>query len=692
MRKLMAVFAVLILLLCSAAVAETVAVTPTPWPSTEKEALGAAAPAAETLHQFSETWMAAQVLGKNVAWVLDRDGQLFRWDYSENAPVFICTLPTYTDGVSSKEDAVSLLFTDGNILYALNRYTGRIGTVTASGLSWIFSMAPDCLLYPDGGERVSYGSVGMDGQLYLLVDYLEENPSADYHCRLLQINLQTGAYTLSDGMDVYRLSSIYSDQLLLMGNDGLMVYDPATDSAEKLSIPPVSGGTALAYDESTDAIYLANDRGIYRSVAGDEFSMIATMPGEYAGVQGRMTGDGRYAFQGDGVWVMRLSEQENARRLTVMLHSADPTLQTLFAAEYPSVLLNWQTDSDMTAADVADTIRSGDTTTAVFSVKVDSNFSALVEKGFVSSISNGDVINSVNRMYPALSEPLRNASGEVVAYPWDFGVSTWVVNQTLWEEYFPDTELPTTWKAFFLLMQEFEVLDNDEGDLFLMNWDYEAMLEQVLTSYITRQNLRGETVDFTAPVLIDTLRELNNVRQMLRDRGVETYAEDQIFRDSEVVGGHSIFHYEQGSSTRSIYLWNENALPAFVFKNGDDPVYTGSMRVLVINSNFPDHELAEAFIAQLAKAEYGIMRHYIFHADATEPYAQGYYDLTESTIADWQSAVSAIRFPVDAPLRSDTFTAQVVSLIKRYAVGQLDDRMFFIKLNETAGMVVSEEK
>ena len=55
MRKLMAVFAVLIFLFCSTAMAA--------------ETKGA-------VNQFSETWMVASDLGTSAAYVLDRDGQL----------------------------------------------------------------------------------------------------------------------------------------------------------------------------------------------------------------------------------------------------------------------------------------------------------------------------------------------------------------------------------------------------------------------------------------------------------------------------------------------------------------------------------------------------------------------------------------------------------------------------------------
>ncbi len=686
MKKLMAVFAVLILLLCSTALA------------------------AGPVNQFKDTWTTCQTLDASAAWVLDQEGQLFRWDYTENDPVLICSLPITNSAMfmdyektypylpeankAQINETVNLIAADGETLYGINKFAGKIGVITADGVQWQTTFDTDCLLDGEGWERMVNDSVVMNHKFYLLLDYFEENPNASKNSRILEIDLTTGTCRLSEAVEAYHITR-YNGQLLLLceSMDGsyLMQFDSATGSFERLNIPAIAG-EALAYDEKTNSIYIGNTTGIYCSANGSEFSLINNNPSQFIFGSGTVTNDGRYVFVGEGIWVVDPSESSNASRMTIRLQSEDPQLRSLFIQAYPDVLLDWRTDFEMTSADVADAIRTGDTETAVFSVSVDSNFGNLVAKGFVAPITNSEIISSVNRMYPSLAAPLMNASGEVIAYPWDFGTYTWEVNQNLWNKYFPDAALPTTWKDLFVLMQAFEQVDNSEGDLFLMSWDYEFMLESVLNSYILRQNMRGEEVDFTDPVLLDTLVELNKVRELLRNRGVEYYAEHEIFWESETVGDHSLFHYGQGSATRSIYLWTENALPAFVFTQDDTPVYAGSMRVLIVNPNYENKELAEAFIAQLTKPEYSITAHYIFHADATEPYQQNHYNFTGDTIAKWQTAVSAIRLSTDDPLQSDAFKVQVRTLIERYAAGQLTDQIFLIKMNETASMVESEFK
>lgn len=703
MRKLMAVFAVLIFLFCSTAMAAETPpplATPAPAPSQAGQAKGA-------VNQFSETWMVATDLGTSAAYVLDRDGQLYRWNYTDQAPVIMCTLPVATremymnytttypflpaENKAQIRETVSMIVSDDDQLYVINKPTGRIGMVEEGTVRWLHDLDEGCFLNENGEERLIHGSTILNHQLFLVVDYWEENPDAAYCTRIMRVDLQTGSTKLYEASEAHRICR-YGDQLLLLCESNtdvyLMQFDPLTGTFSRMDLRAISG-TALAYDAANSTIYLSTDDGIYCSKGNAGFSLVANMPAEYAGGYGIITNDGSYAFTGDGIWAVRMSGESGNNHLTVRLQSSDTNLKSLFVQEYPDIMLDWHVDYEMTAADLADAIRTGDTT-AVFSVRVDSNFGSLVDKGFVVPLTNSDIISSVDRMYPSLSAPLKNANGQVIAYPWDFDVSTWGVNHTLWNQYFPGRELPTTWKEFFILMQEFELADNSEGDLFLMNWDYEIMLERVLSSFILRANMRGEAIDFTAPVLVDTLSELNKVRQLLLNCGIETYDEAEIFWDSEVVGDHSIFHYGQGASTRSAYLWSTNALTPFVFADGDTPVYPGNMRVLVINPNAPNKDAAEAFIAMLTSMEYGVMRDYVLHADATEPYNQRPYTITGDMIEQWQGATSAIWISTNDPLQSDAFTAQARTLIERYAAGQLNDHMFLIKLNETASMVESE--
>lgn len=686
MKKLMAVFAALIFLLSSAHALETPEPLQTPAPAVQMAAS----------HAFGDMWSKAIALGETAAYVLDRDGQLFQWEYTGEPTLLASDVPIVQDSLFGENnyldltydqqaqvnETVNLLTVDGDKLYAVNKFAGRLGTLDRDGVHW-YADVDQHFLDNAGWERVAYGSAVLEQQLYLLLDYYDEKPNADHWCRLLRIDLETGCTQLYDGAPAFRLCA-YGDKLLLLCQDGgyfLAVFDPSAGKTETLTIVPPGEG-ALAYDEKSDTICLAADSGLYCSAAGEPFELTASTPAEYVGSSAVITA-GRLAFTGGGVWVVDMPTSGNQQRLTVRLHSSDSSLKALFAQQYPDVMVDWRTDYEMTAADVANAIRTGDTTD-VFSVQVDSSFGSLLDKGFAAPIIDERILDSVRRMYPSLSAPLMH-QGSVVAYPWDVSVNTWTVNQTLWEKYFPGKKLPATWLEFFNMMLEFEQLNNPDGDLFLIYWDYASMLEQVLTAYIQRQCLLGQPVDFTDANLTETLNALEAVHQ-----SVEAYDEAEIYWDSETVGERSIFHYGSGGASRSTILWNENALLPFTFAAEEAPVYAASMRVLIVNPNAANREMAEAFVAQLTRREYSVMLDYCLHTDATEPYDQKPYTVTTPMVEAWQKAVESVSIATDEPLLSEAFLSQAGSLVERNAAGQLPMDMLLAKLNETARLVELE--
>lgn len=590
-----------------------------------------------------------------------------------------------TDEQQAQVDGtISLLAADEGTLYAINKFAGRIGTIDQSGVHWHAALKENPFLDSAGWERVVTGEAVLAGQAYWLIDHYDENPSAAHWSRLLGVQLSTGEARLYTGTEAYRLCT-YGDKLLLLcqGDERyLSVFDPSTGTQQRLSLT-LPGDGALAYDLPTDTIYLVMNSGVYTSAAGEAFTLVASLPVEYAGEKARVTSAGQLAFTSNGLWAMDVPISSSQQRLSVRLHSEDGLLKSLFARQYPDALVDWRTDLTMTAADVAQAIRTGDTTD-VFSVEVDSSFGDLVDKGFAAPMTNADIVQSVARMYPSLSAPLMEG-GSIIAYPWSVGVGTWTVNQDLWDKHFPGEALPTTWADFFRLMLRFETVDNPDGDLFLMNWNYADMLEQVLTAYIQRQAFLGEEADFTQGDLSATLSAIAAVHQAVAD-----YNEAEIYWNSEVVGERSIFYREQGAASRSSRLWNESALRDFTFAKEDAPLYTGSMRVLIINPHAANPALAQAFVAQLTRREYIVMMDYCLHQDRTAPYDQKPYTITAPMVQAWQQAVQAVAFPVDAPLLADAFLSQARTLLSRYAAGQLPMEMLLTQLNQTARLVARE--
>lgn len=99
------------------------------------------------------------LLAEDAAYVLDRDGLLWRWSYDDTEPAIYVHLPTAPNASGSApyaelpeadraalEDSVQLLGPGpSGQLCALNVYAGRIGLVTPQGLTWtdtVFDPSP----------------------------------------------------------------------------------------------------------------------------------------------------------------------------------------------------------------------------------------------------------------------------------------------------------------------------------------------------------------------------------------------------------------------------------------------------------------------------------------------------------------------------------------------------------------------
>ena len=682
MKKVMALFAALILFVgCSPVEAEGV------------------------LARFNESWINAYSLGDEHAWVLDRDGTLWKWEYDENEPTQMATLPVYTREMfmdyskpyrelplanqKQIDETVTLLAEDGDTLYALNQYSGNLWVVAQGKLQKTSQYDSQSIWLESGNEAACFGKVVINHKLYLLFNCWEEAPNF-----ILEIDLSSGKTRKMSAPQAYRMAPCKGQLLLACGDEDksatIKRMDIESGQITDLHLE-TPASEALAYDAVTDTIYSGNDSGIYISQEGGAFRLTANLPCNFLWGDGTITRDGRYVFFSGGIWVMPLIESAGSKVLHVRAQSTDPVLISLFTAAYPDVLLDLQEDWTMTAADVGDYIRSGDNNTDIFSVTVDSAFGSMVHKGYVSPMKNEDILLSVKRMYQGLSDCLLDDQGQVIAYPWDVNVhGMWEVNDTLWKKHFGNAAYPVTWQAFFSRMLEFESMENEDNDLFLTYWDYEWMIKQVLTAFIVSREQAGISVDFTDKALLDTLTVLSQVRKALMDRGVETYDEAEVFWESEVIGEHSIFSTGQAYSSHSAYMGLKNALPPFTFAEDDKPVYQGGMRVLIVNPLSQRKELAESFIAMLSQQEYSPMHWYLLHTDAVEPFDQKPYHITEQDIAAWQAIVEAASFSNHSVLVSDALDEQINPLVSRYAAGQMNLQTMLQKLNDIARMIEYE--
>lgn len=627
------------------------------------------------------------VLVGDTAYACMADGTVYSFTVGEEDAQKYCTVPprplslnsTLYANLSADEQAAANeiptnFATDGHALYVINIYAGRIGTLDENGITWqeaCFDPAP--FFSQDGWNRMVSGALIRDGQLYIMVDYYDEDFSVEHNKGIVQIDIATGATKRLPIDHLYQLAPYGEGELLILRvpsapRQVLSVYNTQTGELRDLPLELPSGDLlcGLVYDASSDTIIYSEMNGIFSSVNGAAFERLRPYPFHYTdwSVDGFLTPDGRYALRMDGVSIIRPDKVSTEDALTMALTYKNEDLQAAFTPIHPEIVADVLIEQ-LTPADVAARIQGGDTTTDIFEVRVDSSFGALKQKGFAADLSESDVITrDVENLYAPVRDVLKNESGQVVAYPIRMNLNLWSVNTALWPKYFGDEAVPTTYSALFDAMLRFEDTSGpDDGELFLFEWSYTNLVKRVIISYIEQADTREVPLSFDAPELTLALEKLAACNEMMLAKGITYQNEADVFPYEEILC-HSLFYTSGGGSnliTSSKKMIEENGdLLPFTFMADQTPIVHSYMSAYVVNPNSNKQELARDYIECSIAKEIDLQQYYMLHASATEPVEKADYQQKLDGYANSKSELEAqiAKLTVDDPKSADITSLQ----------------------------------
>ena len=661
---------------------------------------------AEEIRAFENTWCMATVLGDDQAAVLDMDGTLLVWSYDSSEPRTLCTLPVYTlekgyyDTTGAElrrlEDAVFQLFEADGALYALNTYAGRIGVVDSEGVRWTTDFDNDGLIASHGWAYRLEDLTVCDGVLYALVDREELGK------QILSIELTSGK--------VVRFNAAEVERVCLQGNRLLLAYLPMDDSMEVLEgaglmeMNPQTGetrmlsphfpegmGTLWGMSASEDAVYLLTGNCFFISRNGEDFVPLQNGP-DYARDM-RFLPDGRMAVYNEGIATLPMAESPASEQLIVRGNLSIYNMQETYMAAHPEVLLQVKRNS-VTPVEAAERIRTGDTETDVFIVRVDASFGALVDKGYAAPLEDNQVIMaSAEKLFPAIRSVLTDGQGRLVAYPEEVTVVGWQANKELWEKHFGDQPLPTTYRELFEDLRTFLEMENADDDLFFDFYDYEMMVQSVIETHLAAQ---GDETRFSDPALRETLLLLAQVQQILRERHMETWDEMDMFYE-EIGGLHSIFWNAITYSTNSSDLRGDDSRSvAVTLSVNGEPMTNGRMYAMIVNPTSTRQELAKEFIAFAARPDMDATRYAVLHTDGqptkrTNFAGEEVWKVSPEALEDWTNSTASLRFGERTLLLGDRMAEQIETLTTRYIDGQLPLDNMLEQLDEVAAMILNEQ-
>ena len=692
MKKFMALFSALFFLLTAAFTAFAEPLT-TPLPP-------ASDPVSGVWTAFEDQSLKSVFLGETQAYVLDDEGTLWDWNYQSELDR-LCELPVYTlengyydttgEELRKLEDAVFDVYASDGTLYALNPYSGRIGTVDGEGVHWSASFDGSVLVAPFGWAYWVQHSATLNGALYLLVDRNELG------VQVIKIDLPSGATSIFDAPDAIAMCA-QGDRLLLirmpwdadamMGGDRSMVaMDPQSGEITELPYQlPAGGDWSIGLTASEDSVYILSNGVFYISCDGENFEALQQGP-EYA-MKMRALQQGAMAYTGMGVNACPLASEPASEKLVVRGNGFMDEIRENFLAKHPGTLLQFLNGS-VDAADVADAIRGGDAETDVFVVRVDAAFGTLIDKGFAVPLEDHPVIAaSAEKMYPVIRSALTDSQGRLMAYPDDVNVSSWGYNAELWPQHFSGREMPTTYLELFQMMREF--LENDDGDYFFDMYSYPAMVKEVIDVYVAAH---GDETVFNNPALKETLTLLAEVQQTLREMHLDSWDVYELYSELDD-SYHDLLWQTLAYSDNQVSLGYDDH--SFFLMVDDEPSTPCSMYALIVNPLSQRQELAKDFVAVFARPDMHPVRYAILHTDAkpsTRLNRQGEEEwvVSPEALEDWAYVAETLRFGERTLLMSDRMDEQIETLIARYADGQLTLDRMLEQMDEVAAMIRNEQ-
>lgn len=417
----------------------------------------------------------------------------------------------------SWDRVISLLFTDGESLYGLHPYSGKIYQITDGQLK-AFAELPDDLLYSDSDDffREIKGAVFESGKLFLLLgtdDYADyektELISFDFSSRECQSLSPEGIQSISVGSEGKLLAFIQGDE------NAIWQYDVDSDTLETQLVLFEDGGAPAGmacYDQKP--VYYSQNRVILAEGI-DQNLVKAYLPVMYAfgSTQAACSENGIYAYPDSNYVFLRDISIEGEANQTVLTLMGDvsPDLMINFSIENPDIAL--VCTQSLNSNELQQAAISGDSGIDLFILSAPGFFSAMKEKGYIASLNGNDaLVADAKTLYPAIQEVIFD--GDVlVGYPISINPHAWTVNDTQWKN-LELGECPTNYEELFekiaLWLDEYA---DDYPEYTLSDMQQLGVGDLVLNiveAYVAQMESKGEQVTFDTPAFRAILKSVQD--------------------------------------------------------------------------------------------------------------------------------------------------------------------------------------
>ncbi len=364
----------------------------------------------------------------------DRTVQLRRWQGTGDVEILADDLPClpYSAGDDEVMTSCSVLFSDGEDLYALDHYSGNVlsiavddaGKASFSVLATLKDMDP---LYAVPGDSSTF----MQPEKILKVG----------GCLVIQSRMTMSS---TDGVLVYNLKSGYAKRAALLGIRGMCAYrdgkvllrtekdvysyDPLTDETVRLCDAPFKQWKEMIWHEGWQMLIWQDGTALMAAELGGEAQMVGyTAYGSSGKIE--LLGDTLIVSGTYAIYAEPIAQDYRAEHSVIVSAATTADVIERFMREHPEVYVKdgvkTANNLEALAADEVDVVR----------LALESrNFSQAVENGWLLDMSGyPDVMERIEQLYPAFREAA-TVDGAVYGIPMAVsGHSGWRINREVME-------------------------------------------------------------------------------------------------------------------------------------------------------------------------------------------------------------------------------------------------------------------
>ena len=575
----------------------------------------------------------------------------------------LCELPS---------DFIQLL--GGDALWGLDMITGEAGPIKDGTL--------------DVQAKLDWSAMVVGGQLQYMVYGMCRTPDAIYMLayensnliggaeQLLRFDLATGEMTANKMTYALAIAPYKDGKVMLLwqniqrlsdsgGTDlGIMVDE--VDAEGALGDTVVSGlgqqMGGMAYDASSDTVYLSGAGEVKRVAADGTLETVAYAPVANSMTQPAVMVDGFYAVQADdGVLLRALGETQDGEKLTILGGTMDDTARAFM--QDTGIALSFDSSQMLTGSEaVRNDMLSGASNVDIYVLNMLLGVDTLMDKGYLAPIESEALLSDVQSMYPQIAEALMR-NGKLYAYPQQFQLISWAINEDAWAQVGWDEEAPTTFGELFA---QLDLWNREYAEKFP---DYNYMqlylggvqlLSNALTQYALMYAKPDEALKFDSQAFIDVLAQIENMD--IDMNYTEEITPELMEEITAVLMRESLVE----SLTTDVLTVVADAepkkrpIPPMVFTEGETPAIQASMTVYVLNPNSPNLDLATQFLEYAAAHPSDRLR-VSLHPDEDTPARPKDY---EKTVADVQKEIDALSAQIDTA--EDADKADLTAKIDQY--------------------------